>query len=215
MRVALFQENYRWVRIAESKTEEIDKHKETWKSLVMNYPISESKEQAADNKGEAILEREITKEMQKEQGISDHQLPVGLFKEFVLEKNTFTPRNGSQIDIWQLSGNTLNIYELKDKKNKSVGIISELMFYANVMYLFLNQDINYPPDFQKTNKNYRHEANLYTAVNNKAIKNINAVFLNYSFHSLIEKNIEGVLAILNENKYRITFLSEKVSKYKV
>lgn len=67
------------------------------------------------------------------------QLPVGLFKETVAEKNhVFTGRT-SAVDLWTISGSTLTVVELK-AKNKMTGAVTELFFYANYAYdLFVSQ----------------------------------------------------------------------------
>ena len=45
------------------------------------------------------------------------------------------------IDIWAIDGDMLKIFELKRPKNNPLGIISELMFYTNVVNDLLSHNI--------------------------------------------------------------------------
>lgn len=210
MRAALFEKSYGWFSIDDSRRVEIDRCWEAMSKLVLNYPKSQADKTA--QKEEANLEREIVAKMGP---IADHQLPVGLFSGSLIANNAFTPRAASQIDIWQLNGDELSIYELKADKNKAVGIISELMFYANAMRLFVNHVIDYPTEFAASETSYRHAKELYDWIRHDRIKKINAVFLTNALHPLIEKAKEKILQILNEpaNKTGICFAHEEVSKY--
>lgn len=194
LRAAFFEENYSWVSIAEKNKKEVEDVKKSIPSLVVNYPSTEASPTAQND--EAKLERELIENNKNMR----HQLPVGLFTDEVLTENTFTPRGASQIDIWELEGNVLKIYELKRKGNDAVGIISELMYYANVMRLLVEGTINYPESLKNKKKDYRGEKALYKAVTEKEIRQIDALFLASDFHPLIGDNLENILNIMNQSK---------------
>jgi hypothetical protein len=61
------------------------------------------------------------------------QLPAGLFRSSVARRNAVFPAQSSAIDLWGIEGNTAWIFELKASKNRSLGIVSELFFYANLI----------------------------------------------------------------------------------
>ena len=194
LRAAFFEENYSWAAIAEENKKEVEDVKLKSSSLAVNYPSTEASPTAQND--EAKLERELIENNKNMR----HQLPAGLFTDEVLTENTFTPRGASQIDIWELEGNVLKIYELKRKGNDAVGIISELMYYANVMRLLVEGTINYPESLKNKKKDYRGEKALYKAVTEKEIRQIDALFLASDFHPLIGGNLENILNIMNQSK---------------
>lgn len=61
------------------------------------------------------------------------QFPIGLFKHKKATKNAVFTHKKSAIDLISCDTESLNIYELKKPKNKSIGIISELFFYTIFM----------------------------------------------------------------------------------
>jgi hypothetical protein len=201
MRAMFFEENFEWAFIDESRRKEIDDVKRVMPLLVMNYPKSDSKEKVEEsdivNKGEAKLERQIVNALRRDIELSDHQLPVGLFKNDVKSINNYTPRGASQIDIWQLENDVMRIFELKDETNNKIGIISELLFYANTISLLVNGKIRFPDSLKLEKKNYRHIQELSSAIEHHEINYVEAIFLNYSFHPLIGGRIDRVLSILN------------------
>ena len=217
LRAMMFERNYGWVSVAKSKIPVFDEFNKNYPNLVINYPKSESKEVCENgkvNKGEAILERRLVERMRSNVSITDHQLPVGLFSGKVLTENTCTPRGASQIDLWQLENDTLRIFELKDKNNNSVGIISELMFYANVMNMLIKGEIHYPSTIKKA-KNIRHIKELYDAIVFNKIERLEAIFLNNEFHPLIEAYKGQILDIINlgMDSRNIMFRHELVTDY--
>ena len=201
MRAMFFEENFEWAFIDESRRKEIDEVKRVIPLLVINYPKSDSKEEIAENekvnKGEAKLERQIVNTLRGDIELSDHQLPVGLFRKEVNSKNNFTPRGASQIDIWQLENDVMRIFELKDETNNKIGIISELLFYANTISLLVKGKIRFPDSLKLEKNNYRHIQELSSAIEHHEINYVEAVFLNYSFHPLIGGRMDRVLSILN------------------
>lgn len=65
-----------------------------------------------------------------------NQLPIGVFYGEIVAKNAIFTRGASAIDIWGIGndGLTLHLFELKCGDNKGVGVISEMLFYAAVIY---------------------------------------------------------------------------------
>lgn len=75
------------------------------------------------------------------------QLPVGLFREIKSKATQIFTASHSAIDLWGLNedGTKLAVYELKTE-NKMIGIITELMFYANYMRdMFVERTSNCKP----------------------------------------------------------------------
>ncbi|MDE5573082.1 MAG: hypothetical protein K2I94_04925 [Muribaculaceae bacterium] len=214
MRAANFRKGYSWFDIAEERKGAVDTVQNLLdnKILVVNFPKSPCNPDVnKEQKPEAFLERKLVKLWSNSQSIIDEQLPVGLFNSTVCIANTFTPRGASQIDLWQLKGDTMHIYELKVKGNESIGIISELMFYVCTILHIVNGVINYP-DLSKE-KPFRHFIDFATAVKNKKIHNVVGYFTAPKFHPLIEsaqlKNI--IKNILNENTFGIRFEYKDIS----
>lgn len=200
-RVSFFERYFDWFSICDTHLHVITSFWEEHSNLFINYPKTESQEKVTENgqinKREAKLERVLVKELRKSIPLTDHQLPVGLFDNEVKKEKTCTPRGASQVDLWQFDQKTLRIFELKDEDNNEIGIISELMFYANVMNELVKDTIHYPQsiDFAKDIRNIKA---LHNVIINKFIKRIEAVFLVYKFHPLISANQDSVLEIINK-----------------
>ena len=85
-------------------------------------------------------------------GTMDRQLPVGVFKDKVKKDNSIFTGGKSAIDLWacDVDNKTVHLFELKAPGNKTVGAISELLFYSFVVHDFLagvftyedNTDVN-------------------------------------------------------------------------
>lgn len=220
-RVSFFERYFDWFSICDTHLHVITSFWEEHSNLFINYPKTKSKEKVTENgqinKGEAKLERLLVKELRKSIPLTDHQLPVGLFDNEVKTENTCTPRGASQIDLWQFDQDTLRIFELKDEDNNEVGIISELMFYANVMNELVKGKIRYPQSIDSA-KDIRNIKALHNAIINKFIKRIEAVFLVYQFHPLISRNQDSVLEIINKGMndngvfFRIMFVQDIIQK---
>ncbi len=77
------------------------------------------------------------------------QLPVGLFKNEVKTNTRFFTGGSSAIDLWTIVDDTIAIFELKSNNTK-VGIITELMFYADYMYdMYIDRDNRFIPILAK------------------------------------------------------------------
>ena len=92
---------------------------------------------------EGWLECKYVEEHSMDYDVINHQFPVGLFQEKVSRTTHYTTGGKSAIDIWAIKDDCLSIFELKKPENKHLGIISELMFYTNIVDDILSHRIMY------------------------------------------------------------------------
>lgn len=196
-RVLRMSEMFPWFTIADDKRVYLENFSKELVGLANNAPQSMASKPSERGAKEKLIEHapENLQTIKNKLGLSaiNHQFPVGVQKN---GKSFFTGR-GSAIDIWGLdSGSVLHLFELK-YKNFKVGIISELMFYSEVMYdLFVSGRISKPGKL----KNVRDEEILYTV---SSLSGICAYFLFDQLHPLVK----GVTALLNTNQYGIRFFN--------
>lgn len=172
--------------------------------IVMNTPLKSAKSSA--EKGEAQLERKYISDHKKSFQTMDQQLPVRLFKNKISEKTSITP--SSYLDIWGIQNDTLSIFELKLPNNRNVGIISELMFYVNVLTDVFTHRVSILKDTKERSFNQ-----LYTFYQNGNCKKIKGIFLADDIHPLIKMALQEVLSTLNKGDYGfdIEYSYEKVN----
>ncbi len=110
-----------------------------------------------------------------------NQLPIGVFFESIASKNSVFTRGASAIDLWGIGKDkeTLHLIELKCGDNKSIGVISELLFYIAVLY---DSCITDDPLFA-----FGKYGNTPETRDLKAIKNEGKKFSRLSAHILAEK----------------------------
>ena len=169
---------------------------------VLNYPKHQASEEAI--KKEAKEERAYINMHKDMYTHICNQLPVGLFNKEISHVNRITPGQNSQLDIWAIKENTLHIFELKIDTNKTVGIITELMFYVNVMNDLVNGSIQ----FDKNSKEVtiRQFDKLHHAITNGDITQIEGHFLTNNLHPLITQN---VLDGINQSQSNIIYSHTK------
>jgi len=162
---------------------------------------------------EGWIECEFVEKNEKTYDVIDHQLPMGLFDGVVSETTHYTPGQHCDIDIWAIDGDTLKIFELKEPKNNPLGIISELMFYTNVVNDLLSHNILISEEKAKSavKNHYRSFDKFYEAYTGKRkINQIKAVFLADELHPLIT---EDILKLINDSvrlkRFKITFETAK------
>ena len=138
-RICKFVEIFEWV-YTDDFEREIAIFKDAHKNMVLNVPKSEAKVEAA--KGEATMERYFCEDNQYlyDDDCINHQLPVRIFDDEVKEAKAITARGF--IDAWAIKGGTFYVFELKLDNNRSVGAISEIMFYVNVIHDVMAHKIN-------------------------------------------------------------------------
>ncbi len=172
--------------------------------LVINVPNDDAEKKASHK--EAQLERAFLAENKAFCDVINQQLPVHLFNEEISKGKSVTP--SSFLDIWSIKYNTLNIYELKQKTNKKVGIISELMFYVNVMVDVMKGKIKIPES-----SSYRSFGKLYDFYKTKKCKYINGYMLADALHPLIEGRKSDILNIYLSNKY-VRYFHKPIHEFK-
>lgn len=196
-RVLRMGEMFSWFKVADDKQICLKDFSKALTDLVNNAPQNAVTKPSEKGSKEKWIEYnpENLQAIKNKLSLSviNHQFPVGVQKE---GKSFFTGR-GSAIDIWGLdSDHILHLFELK-YKNSKVGIISELLFYSEIMYdLFISKRIDKP----KNLKNVRDEETLY---NVSSLSGICAYFLFDQLHPLVK----GVTALLNTNQYGIRFFN--------
>ncbi|MBR3566819.1 MAG: hypothetical protein IKN94_00925 [Salinivirgaceae bacterium] len=171
--------------------------------LVCNCPNGEAAPKEKHEKGsEGWIECEFVEKEKVNYDIINHQFPVGLFKNTVKKSESFTTRGKSAIDIWAAKDNQFYIFELKKDDNISAGIISELMFYTNVVNDLFSHRIQYESDNAKKaiKENYRGFGDFYKLYNSGTVKTINAVLLAEELHPLITKEL--ISFINNSARYK-------------
>lgn len=188
-RVWKFIRTYDWAE--NGSLYNMDYYGENLKNWVVNFPGDEADKEAQGE--EAILERDYIANQKENYDVIDHQLPVGVFNSIVSKKSCVMPSGKSQIDIWALRGDTLHIFELKKPNNLMVGIISELMYYVNIMNDIKNQRIKYPQDAKQCA--YRNFDVLYSSLTSNKIHFIKGHFLAEKLHPLISP---AVINLLND-----------------
>ncbi|MBO8460318.1 MAG: hypothetical protein IAA73_08310 [Bacteroidetes bacterium] len=188
------QKNYGWTIEACDKIEEITSWKD--KSIVLTTASAEAQKEAANI--EAKLERIFIENHSNGKRKIYQQLPLGLFNNSVAKKNRLLPT--SYLDMWEIDNNTLKLYELKAKRNTKVGILSELIYYTNIIEDFIYG--NY--EFTKSKRDYRGIDKLKECQKEKCIKKIQGIFLTDGLHPMIANNKEVILEILNNRKNTTT-----------
>ena len=207
-RVAKFVQTYDWVRLA-------DKLCEIPTILVCNCPNGEAADKSAHKlDSEGWVECDFVAKEKKHYDYINHQLPVGLFDNVVKRTTHFATGQKSAIDIWAIRGNEFFIFELKKEDNISLGIISELMFYTNVMQDLFSHSILYKEDVKlkkAIKENYRGFCTLHELYQKGAIRKINAIMLAPKLHSLIT---DGLIETINKsarfNYCNIVFSTQKL-----
>jgi hypothetical protein len=132
------------------------------------------------------------------------QLPVGLYQ-LGYDRPVFTDHH-SAIDLWNLNEDTINLVELKTKRNK-MEIITEIFFYANYIYDFIYNNYGFALKTADPSEYYRGYDELIGDVHN--LKKVIGIMLAddiKGFHPLIS---DEVLEILNDNG-----LGNKLTYYK-
>jgi len=170
--------------------------------LFCNCP---SKEAAGIDKhkmgSEGWLECKYVQEHHDEYDVIDHQFPVGIFEDQVDRNHLYTTASGSAVDIWAIKGLDFYLFELKKANNTHLGIISELMFYTNVIANLLHRRIMYDEDSPAVKKaiakGYRSFDKFFNFYDNDEIKKIHAIFLADNLHPLIT---DGLIAFINDAK---------------
>jgi hypothetical protein len=201
-RVQKFNAQMDWFRISQDNQTEMNRFHEVFSKAIKTNNIPNSYAAYNQDKGlEHAIEKVFTKipdslkeidGLQIDFSIYD-QLPNGLFEEKVCERNRIF--NTGYFDLWGINNDCeLCIFELKEPRNTSAGILSELYFYSN-----LANDLVHNKNGFKLNTSGKKIYRGSDKIVHTTIKGIRAYFLTNKLHSEILRNIENVLSLLNTN----------------
>lgn len=197
-RAIRFRQMFNWLEVTDINNNELVDFERDFKKLEINTPLKEASTTSEESSKEKLIEYnqqnlDYIKDKFHLHNIN-HQLPVGVQKN---GESFFTGR-ASAIDIWGLANNNLNIFELK-YKNKKAGIISELLFYSELMFdLFVSKKIEKPSQIKKI----RDAEYLYGNPSHE-IKCIKSYLLFDELHPMVV----GTTALLNTNNFGIKFFN--------
>lgn len=121
----------------------------------------------------------------------DRQFPVGLFAGHVSKRTAIFTGGKSAIDLVGIKNNVFHIFELKIAKNKKIGIISELLFYAS----FIRDALAHSHGFSFEDKEIANGVTI-SGKHAMACQSIEAVFLVEKFHPLV--GAPEIISALNE-----------------
>ena len=210
-RALCFNKLFEWFILEHDILEEVNIFQEKYlnsEKLIFNVPNNESIVNPANP--EAIMEHyfttntEITNKLLNINAIQFYsQLPVGTFYEKKSNTTRVFTGGKSAIDFWGITGETLNIIELKAGENKSLGVLSELFFYTCLMRDFYINKLAKPSG----------ESNVrgFDRLINTEIKEICGFILTENIHPQIEIAYEE-LKKANYIDHKIRF-SEKIVQY--
>lgn len=208
-----FSEQFLWFRLAPGLSEVVAEFRKELESasFVNNFPNGDAGESGT-------LENAVEAQVSKQDHLLEklalaagrpigetpiyRQLPVGLFREAVADKNRVFSGGKSAVDLWTCDGNTISIFELK-ARNKKIGMVTELFFYANYVYdMFCTGGL---PTFHPSRG--KGEYRGYGALlphGDKIHQRIQAFFLydGDQIHPLIS---EAVVGVLNQGSEQIQY----------
>ena len=162
---------------------------------------------------EGWLECKYVMDHSMEYDVINHQFPVGIFHEKVSRTTHYTTGQKSAIDIWAIKDDCLSIFELKKPDNYGLGIISELMFYTNILDDILSHRIMYE---ESKNVEYavKHDIRgfkkFHEAYEKGTINKIESIFLANNLHPLLSN---GLIDFINDSprwKYKNISYKHKV-----
>lgn len=163
--------------------------------LRCNCPIvreAASEEKFKEN-SEGKLESEYVKSNSANYDYMNHQFPVGLFDEKKSKTTRYTPGNKSAIDIWAIKEKQFFIFELKKDDNKPLGIISEILFYTNVIIDLFHEKILFEKkgnEFSNAlDNNARGFRYFYDYLKNVNPKTVTPILLANNIHPIISTEL--------------------------
>ena len=206
-RLAKFVQTYSWARSAKTIPA-------IPTMLCCNVGTNEAASADKHSQGlEGWLECKYVEEHSMDYDVINHQFPVGIFHEKVSRTTHYTTGQKSAIDIWAIKDDCLSIFELKKPENKLLGIISELMFYTNILDDILSHRIMYE---ESKNVEYavKHDIRgfkkFHEAYEKGTINKIESIFLANNLHPLLS---DGLIDFINDSprwKYKNISYKHKV-----
>ena len=216
-RVKCFNEIIKWFEISEKLNGYVKNFEEELEKNTLFYNVPndvEVESKGLNSKGkptESAIECEFANNVDltnKILGIKVkkyyQQMPVGLFKEKISNNTRLFTGGKSAIDFWGISGNTLNIIELKVGNNKKLGVISEIFFYTCIM-----RDFHIKDNFAKPS-NYKKVGRGFDKIKN--IKKVNGIILTEEKHTRIDEVYNELRESL-KNEKTISF-EKDIKEYK-
>lgn len=210
-RLAKFVQTYSWARSAK-----------TIPAIpTMLYCNVGTEEAASADKhslgSEGWLECKYVEEHSMDYDVINHQFPVGLFHEKVSGTTYYTTGRKSAIDIWAIKDDCLSIFELKKPGNKDLGIISELMFYTNIVDDILSHRIMYEEESKNiklaVEGDIRGFKKFHEVYEKGSINKIESIFLADNLHPLLSDELIDFINDSPRWKYKnISFKHEKIEK---
>ena len=166
---------------------------------------------------EGWLECKYVEEHSMDYDVINHQFPVGLFHEKVSGTTHYTTGRKSAIDIWAIKDDCLSIFELKKPGNKDLGIISELMFYTNIVDDILSHRIMYEEESKNVKLavegDIRGFKKFYEVYEKGSINKIESIFLADNLHPLLSDELIDFINDSPRWKYKnISFKHKKIEK---
>lgn len=166
---------------------------------------------------EGWLECKYVMDHSMEYDVINHQFPVGIFHEKVSRTTHYTTGGKSAIDIWAIKNDCLSIFELKEPKNKPLGIISELMFYTNILDDILSHRIMYEEESKNVKLavegDIRGFKKFHEVYEKGSINKIESIFLADNLHPLLSDELIDFINDSPRWKYKnISFKHEKIEK---
>lgn len=200
-RAQRFGKMFHWFRVARPENLRDAGALNTDGRLFLNVARERAGEPTAKAGSEAWHEQQLlTKGLKTEFELEqlDRQFPVGLFKGEVSGANQLFTAKKSAIDLIGISSDTFWIFELKMGKNAKTGILSELLFYANVM-----RDSISVPGFPPAPFGYQQQISSGTIWPEHVTKckRIKAVLLAEEFHPLVRDN--SITDTLNAGRWSV------------
>lgn len=163
---------------------------------------------------EGWLECKYVEEHSMDYDVINHQFPVGIFHEKVSETTHYTTGGKSAIDIWAIKDDCLSIFELKKPENKLLGIISELMFYTNIVDDILSHRIMYEEESENVKLavegDIRGFKKFYEAYEKGTINKIESIFLADNRHSLLSDELIDFINDSPRWKYKNISFKHKI-----
>lgn len=172
--------------------------------FLLNRPNQKGKDSSEVHRKsvEAHLERSIQENpdaLLREADIDEvyFQLPVGVFEKKVTNSTRVFTGGKSAIDLWGVNEKkkVVKIFELKAPKNRKVGIISELMFYAMLLADAMGDQPLIKLVHGKGDKLEQTRGSTEAFELWKSADSLEAIFLTKDLHPLID---DSVLECLND-----------------
>ena len=207
-RLAKFVQTYSWARSAK-----------TIPAIpTMLYCNVGTEEAASADKhslgSEGWLECKYVEEHSMDYDVINHQFPVGLFHEKVSGTTYYTTGRKSAIDIWAIKDDCLSIFELKKPGNKDLGIISELMFYTNILDDILSHRIMYEEESKNVKLavegDIRGFKKFHEVYEKGSINKIESIFLADNLHPLLSDELIDFINDSPRWKYKNISYKHKV-----